>query len=166
MDAFDNQKMIIGSVEWCGLADLNIPAIKARVDSGAKTSAIHAFNIEEFKRGEAFWVRFELHPLQKNITTTVECEAEVIDRRLVKNSGGVAEERYVIKTPVSLGGKTWDIELTLTNRDSMGYRMLLGREAMGGRVLVDPGESLMLGKRSGAEIRKSYNIVRPEKAAR
>lgn len=126
--------MIIGSVEWCGLADLNIPAIKARVDSGAKTSAIHAFNIEEFKRGEAFWVRFELHPLQKNITTTVECEAEVIDRRLVKNSGGVAEERYVIKTPVSLGGKTWDIELTLTNRDSMGYRMLLGREAMGAGV--------------------------------
>jgi ribosomal protein S6--L-glutamate ligase len=157
-----DSKTIVGSEEWCGLAALHIPAIKVRVDSGARTSAIHAFNIKPFKRGGMPWVRFELHPLQKNITTTVECEAEVVDRRIVKNSGGSSEKRYVIRTPLTLGGKTWDIELTLTNRDSMGYRMLLGREAMEGRILVDPSASLSLGRISEAEIHELYQIAKRE----
>ena len=162
MTGTEDSKIIVGSEEWCCLSRLSIPAVKARVDSGAKTSSIHAFNIRAFKRGGVPWVRFEVHPLQKNIITTVLCESEIVDRRMVKNSGGTAEKRYVIKTPITLGGRTWDIELTLTNRDSMGYRMLLGREAMEGRILVDPAENLSLGKLSEADIRDLYKIAKQE----
>jgi len=133
-----NSKMVVGSEEWCALPGLGIPAIKARVDSGAKTSSIHAFNIQPFKKNGANWVSFEVHPLQEIRSTIIRTEAEVIDRRSVKSSSGDSERRYVIKADLSLGESTWQIELTLTNRDSMGYRMLLGRQAMDSRILVDP----------------------------
>lgn len=139
-------KSVVGSEEWCALPLLGIPAIKARVDSGARTSAIHAFNIKSFKRGVVPWVSFEVHPLQKNRRTIVRCEAEVLDKRMVKSSSGIAEKRYVIQTTLQHDNKRWDIEVTLTNRDSMGYRMLLGREAMIGRILVDPAASFLGGE--------------------
>lgn len=139
-------KIVVGSEEWCALPLLGIPAIKARVDSGARTSAIHAFNIKSFKRGLVSWVSFEVHPLQKNRRTIVRCEAKVLDKRMVKSSSGIAEKRYVILTALEHNNKRWDIEVTLSNRDSMGYRMLLGREAMSGRILVDPAASFLGGE--------------------
>ena len=144
MSASEN-KLIIGSEEWCALPTLGIPAIKVRVDSGARTSALHAFSIKTFKRDDALWVSFEVHPLQHDRCTIVRCEALVVDKRAVKSSSGLAEKRYVIRTPLQHDGQIWDIELTLTNRDSMGYRMLLGREAMVGRVLVDPAAGFLGG---------------------
>ena len=94
-------KIIVGSQEWCGFPDLGVPAIMARVDSGAKTSSIHAFNIQPFKRHGESWVSFEVHPLQGNRRTTMLCESRVIDRRLIRSSSGIAEKRYVISTSFS-----------------------------------------------------------------
>jgi ribosomal protein S6--L-glutamate ligase len=139
-------KTVVGSEEWCALPLLGIPAIKARIDSGARTSAIHAFNIKPFKRDTLPWVSFEVHPLQNNRLTIVRCEAQVLDKRMVKSSSGIAEKRFVIQTTLEHDDKRWDIEVTLANRDSMGYRMLLGREAMIGRILVDPAASLLGGE--------------------
>ena len=150
------KKIIVGSEEWCALPSLGIPAMKARVDSGAKTSSLHAFNIQAFKRGEEQWIRFELHPIQGNRKAAVRCEALVFDRRYIKSSNGEREQRYVIKVPLTVGGSSWDIELTLTNRDTMGYRMLLGREAMSGRMLVDPAASFCLGELSPAQLTEFY----------
>ena len=152
------EKMIVGSEEWCQISQLGIPAIKVRVDSGAKTSAIHAFNIQSFKRGTTPWVSFDVHPLQNNRSVFLRCEAPIVDRRMVKNTSGASEKRYVIKVPIRMKDQVWDIELTLTNRDSMGYRMLLGREAMNGRILVDPSASMNLGKVTDVELRDMYGI--------
>lgn len=154
----DQKKIIVGSEEWCTFPSLNIPAIKARVDSGAKTSSIHAFNIHSFTRNGQAWVSFEVHPIQNDRKTNVRCESPVVDRRYVKSSSGTREKRYVISAPVQIGGDIWEIELTLTNRDSMGYRMLLGREAMNGRMLVDPEASFALGDMSHSEITQLYGI--------
>lgn len=132
------EKLIIGSEEWCALPGLVIPVIKARIDSGAKTSSLHAFDIQSFQKKGQMWVSFEVHPIQQNRRITVRCEAKVVDRRPVKSSTGISEHRFVISTPIQIGDVSWDIELTLANRDSMGYRMLLGREAMMGRLIVDP----------------------------
>jgi len=145
MNQLNEPKMVIGSDEWCAFPTLNIPAIKARVDSGAKTSSMHAINILRFTRDDEHWVSFEVHPLQKNRKVTVHCEAPLIDQRVIKSSSGDKEQRPVIRVPLSLGDKIWDAEVTLTNRDSMGYRMLLGREAMKGRILIDPEELCLLG---------------------
>jgi len=142
---------------------LGIPAIKARVDSGAKTSSLHAFNIQPFKRNGNAWVSFEVHPLQHNRKTVVRCETPIVDRRIVKNSSGSSEKRYVIKTPLSISNENWDIELTLANRDSMGHRMLLGREAMHGRMLVDPSASCSLGEIKKSIIEKHYGHTLNEK---
>ena len=150
------QKISIGSEEWCSLANLGIPAIVSRIDSGAKTSSIHAFNIQPYKKEKVSWVSFEVHPLQEDRRTVVRCEAEVIDRREVKSSSGASERRYVISTELNLGGATWEIELTLANRDSMGYRMLLGREAMKIRITIDPSESFLWGNIPEEEIQKKY----------
>jgi ribosomal protein S6--L-glutamate ligase len=150
-------KIIVGSEEWCAFATLGIPAIKARVDSGAKTSSLHAFNIQPFKRDQSPWVSFEVHPLQQNRTTVVRCEAQVIDRRNVKSSSGESERRFVIKVPMTIGTSEWDVELTLTNRDSMGYRMLLGREAMHNRIVVDPSASFLLGDKEQLEIDRLFD---------
>jgi len=151
-------KIVVGSEEWCSLPMLSLPAVKARVDSGAKTSALHAFNIRTFTRNGEQWVSFDMHPIQKNDVTVIRCEAPVVDRRSVKSSSGTSERRYVIKTPIHIGGHQWDIELTLTNRDSMGYRMLLGREAMMGRILVDPEISFQQGEHTITEVRQMYGV--------
>jgi ribosomal protein S6--L-glutamate ligase len=156
----ENKKIIIGSEEWCSFPSLRIPAIKTRVDSGAKTSSLHAYNIKTFMRNNEAWVSFEAHPVQDDRKTVVTCESPIIDRRYVKSSSGNREKRYVISVPMQIGGNIWDIELTLTNRDSMGYRMLLGREAMSGRMLVDPADSFCLGDLSTDEVSQLYGIIK------
>ena len=152
------EKIIIGSEEWCAFPNLGIPAIKARVDSGAKTSSIHALNITTFKRNDEKWVRYEVFPLQDNRRISIHCESKIISTKLIKSSTGVGEKRYTIKTPLTLGNDTWDIEITLANRDSMGYRMLLGREAMINRAIIDPSKNLSILNYSFEEISNFYKI--------
>ncbi len=152
----ERDRIIVGSEEWLTLPAVGLPLIKARVDSGAKTSALHAFNIRGFTRQGVAWVSYEVHPLQDNRRVIVRFESEVVDKRMVKSSSGLAEKRYIIRTPVTLKGHTWDIEISLTNRDSMGYRMLFGREAMNGRILVDPSASFLCGSHSKEDVNKLY----------
>ena len=154
-----NDMIVVGCEEWCSFPSLSIPAIKARVDSGAKTSSVHAVNIQPFKRNNEPWVSFEMHPLQGSRKVSVRCEAQVVDRRVVKSSSGDTEKRYVIRIPLQLGGDIWEVEVTLTNRDSMGYRMLLGREAMNDRILVNPGVSFSLGDLKTEEVTKLYGVT-------
>lgn len=149
-------KVILGSEEWCSFPELGIPTIKARVDSGAKTSALHAVNIAPFVRDEQNWVKFDINPIQNNLKTIIHCEAPLIDKRIVKSSSGFREQRYVIRTSLDFGENNWPIEMTLTNRDSMGFRMLLGREAMSGRVLVDPEQKYLLGQPSSETLKELY----------
>lgn len=151
-----DKKMVAGSEEWISLPELNIPLIKVRVDSGAKTSAIHAVNIFPFQRNGESWVSFDVHPLQYDGKRVVHCEARVLDRRTIKSSTGTRENRYVILTTLKIGEESWPIEVTLANRDSMGYRMLLGREAMKGRILVDPESSFEFGERNKEELDQVY----------
>lgn len=149
-------KIILGSEEWCSFPELGIPTIKARVDSGAKTSALHAINIAPFKKEGQNWVKFDINPIQNNVKTVIHCEAPLVDKRVVKSSSGFREERYVIQTNLEIGNSNWLIEMTLTNRDSMGFRMLLGREAMSGRVLVDPEQQYLLGQPTNDSLKEVY----------
>lgn len=134
------EKKIIGSEEWCVLPNLQIPAIKARIDSGAKTSSIHALNITPFKKNGEKWVRYEVFPLQSNPSVSIHCESKIAATRYIKSSTGISEKRYVILTDLLLGEDKYEIEITLANRDSMGFRMLLGREAMIDRMIIDPSK--------------------------
>ena len=156
-------KLIVGSEEWCSLPGLGLPAIKARVDSGAATSSLHAFNIVPFQRDGELWISFEVHPLQNDRSVVVRHEAPVLEQRSVRNTSGISENRYVIREELVLGEQRWPIELTLTNRDAMGYRMLLGREAMVGRVLVDPEGSHQLGDVEPAQLEAMYAALRTER---
>lgn len=149
-------KTILGSEEWCSFPELGIPIIKARVDSGAKTSALHAINIAPFIKEGQNWVKFDINPIQNNVKTVIHCEAPLIDKRVVKSSSGYREQRYVIQTSLDIGKSKWLIEMTLTNRDSMGFRMLLGREAMSGRVLVDPEQQYLLGQPTNDNLKEVY----------
>jgi ribosomal protein S6--L-glutamate ligase len=158
----EKNRIIVGSEEWLTLPAIGLPLVKARVDSGAKTSALHAFNIRSFSRSGAAWVSYEVHPLQDNRRVIVRFESEVVDKRVVKSSSGLAEKRYIIRTPVTLNGHTWDIEISLTNRDSMGYRMLFGREAMNSRILVDPSASFLCGTHSKESVNKLYGHAPPK----
>ncbi len=131
-------KILVGWREWVSLPELGIEKVKAKVDTGARTSCIHAFKVESFDRDGEHWVRFWVHPLQEDRETEVVCEARVADVRTVSDSGGHKEQRYVIVTELHMAGTHWPIEMTLTNRDTMKFRMLLGRTAMENRVVVDP----------------------------
>ncbi len=122
--------MIIGWREWVVLPELGIPGIKAKVDTGAKTSALHTFNVEVVEKDGREYARFLVHPDQQRDDLVLSCEAPVIDKRPVRDSGGHVEDRYVIETLFELGGKRMPIEITLTNRDDMLFRMLLGRSAL------------------------------------
>lgn len=128
------------------LPELNIAKIKAKIDTGARTSALHAFDVEEFTYKNRKMVRFKVHPGQRDTGKVVKAEAVLVDKRKVKNSGGSVSLRPVILTPITVGMMSWRIELTLVNRDDMGFRMLLGREAVRGHLLVNPGRSFLLGK--------------------
>lgn len=134
----------MGWREWIALPDLDITRILAKVDTGAKTCALHTFYIEEFEKEGVPWVRFGVHPRQDNTRTVLHCEAKEKDRREVTDSGGHTELRYVIDTGFVVGGRKFKAEMTLTNRDNMKYRILLGRNALRRRFTVDPSRSYML----------------------
>jgi len=138
---------LLGWREWVSLPDLGIEYIKAKVDTGARTSALHAFSTELYYEKGVKWVRFSIHPWQKRTDIEQACSARVIDERMVSDSGGHRERRMVIATTVCLGGKCWPIEMTLTNRDNMQFRMLLGRTAISGQFAVHPGASYRMGKK-------------------
>ena len=143
----EQKKIIIGWREWLALPELGIQAIKAKVDTGARTSALHTFGLEPFEKGGILKVKFGIHPLQRRKDIEINCVADVVDRRRVTSSAGQSEMRYVIRTLVALGEIRWPIELTLTNRKSMRFRMLLGRAAISGLLLVDPAKSYLSGRR-------------------
>jgi hypothetical protein len=134
---------VIGWREWCALPDLDIHELKCKVDTGARTSTLHAFDVEVMRRGSRDIVDFQVHPLQRNTKKVVRCQAELLEWRLVTDSGGNRTLRPVIKTSLQLGYSHKEIELTLTSRDEMGFRMLLGREALRGVWLVDPAKSYL-----------------------
>lgn len=137
------EKMMIGWQEWCALPELKLPKIKAKIDTGAKTSALHAFNIKvKTEQGQKF-VYFDIHPHQGDSKGSIACKAPVIDQRYVMSSNGHRERRYVIQTQIRLGTESWPIELTLSRRDPLKFRMLLGREAMQQHVIIDPAKKLL-----------------------
>lgn len=156
-------KIVIGKEEWAALPELGLPAIKMRVDSGAKTSSLHAFNIQLIDEADGQYATFDIHPVQNNRKLIQRCRAIVIDKRDIKSSTGDTERRLVIKTPITVGEETWDIEVTLANRDTMGYRMLLGREAMNKRVLIDPDASFCLGERDDTNVKSFYQPIQRNK---
>lgn len=137
------------------LPALEVPAIKAKIDTGARSSALHAFDVEIVRRRGKQLVRFNIHPFQRDTRTTIPAEAELLEFRTVKSSGGHETLRPVILTDVEVAGRRWSIELTLATRDTMGFRMLLGREAIRGRFVVDPGDSFLTGRPARRKRRRS-----------
>jgi ribosomal protein S6--L-glutamate ligase len=152
-----SDKILIGWKEWCNLPELGIPLLKAKIDTGAKTSAIHAFNIQRFVKAHKHYVKFSVHPLQGSNAATITSTAPIIDERSVMSSNGHKEDRLVISTPLVLGSETWDIEITLSNRDPLRFRMLLGREALSNRVIIDPHRAFCLGEVTRKELRLLYD---------
>jgi hypothetical protein len=144
-------KPVVGWREWLALPGLRIPAIKAKVDTGARSSALHAFDVEIFSADGKEFVRFKVHPFQRDSATTVECVAELYDRRTVRSSAGHESMRPVILADIELDHERWTVELTLTRRDAMGFRMLLGRQAVRRRFRIEPGRSFLL-SRSQAQL--------------
>lgn len=138
---------VIGWREWASLPDLKISSIKIKTDTGATTSALHADNIQIKRSGRKKFVHFVVHPIQASLKTEVHCKAEMIEQRLVKCSNGQKSLRPVIESFIKIGEFSWPIEITLVNRDVMGFRMLLGRQAIADRFLVNPSHSFLIGKR-------------------
>ncbi len=140
-------RRVVGWREWVALPALGLDRVKAKFDTGARTSALHAWDQETVEIDGAPWVRFRAHPVQNNDSYVVDCAAPLADCRWVTNSGGTRERRNVIRTPIRIGDETWPVEITLTNRDEMGFRMLVGRQAMRGRLIVDPMRSYRTSRR-------------------
>lgn len=139
-------KISLGWREWIALPDLDIKRIKAKVDTGARTSCLHTFRSEPYTQDGERRVRFWVHPVQNDMHQVVECDAKVLDERDVSDSGGHKELRLVVETTLVLGDQSWPIEMTLTNRDTMQFRMLLGRTAMAGLAIIHPEASYLAGE--------------------
>jgi len=149
--------LTLGWREWVGLPDLGLNSIKAKVDTGARTSTLHAFELETYSEHGKPRVRFKIHPIQKDTDTVVTCVADIVDERFVTDSGGHKEQRLIIMTPLSIGDWSWPIEMTLTARDNMMFRMLLGRTAMKGIAMVDPSRSYVTGKKPRRKAPRNKN---------
>ncbi len=137
---------MIGALEVVGLPGLDVTSIHAKIDTGAKTSAIHAFRIREVEREGGAFVEFFLHPQRRRKTPEILCRAPIADKRIIRSSNGQEEERFVIRTDIRMGDDSWPIDLSLANRDAMGFRLLVGRDALIDRFLIDPGGAYLLGK--------------------
>ena len=142
----DHSLPIMGWREWLALPDLGIQHLKAKIDTGARSSSLHAFAIETFTREGDVFVKFQVHPAQRSDRKTISCEAKVHDVRHIRSSSGESQERIVILTNVRWKNEVWQVEMTLADRSQMGFRMLVGREAMRGRILVHPGKSYFGGR--------------------
>ena len=149
-------KSILGWREWVGLPKLGIPLLKAKIDTGARSCALHTFALETFDRGGTQWLRFDLHPIQMRQDIVVRAEAPIIDQRLVTDSGGHQEYRYFIQTDLTIAGKNFSTEISLTTRDTMRFRMLIGRNVLNGRFTVDPEQSYVTGEHSKSRVVKLY----------
>ena len=143
----------VGWREWIALPDWGVPFVKAKIDTGARTSALHAFDIETIERDGQPWARFVIHPWQDSASDEVVVEAPLLAHRRVRSSSGAADERPVVTANVVLAGHARAVEMTLTRRDEMGFRMLIGRQALRGAFLVDPARSY-LGGRPTKEVRR------------
>ncbi|MEM7675184.1 MAG: RimK/LysX family protein [Myxococcota bacterium] len=141
--ALRSDRKVVGWREWVKLPDLGVESVKAKVDTGARSSALHALDINIKRQRGVEVVTFRVHPLQDDAKTTIECRAKLLEYRRVKSSNGKTETRPVVLTHLALHGETWPVELTLTARDLMGFRMLLGRQAVRRRFVVDPGRSFL-----------------------
>lgn len=148
------QKRAAGWREWVGLPSIGVESIKAKLDTGARTSALHAFNIKTYWSKGELWAKFFVHPFQVDDSREIACRARIEDIRTVSNPGGRRQRRLVIRTEIRLGDETWPIDLSLTDRDEMGFRLLIGRTAMHRHLIVDPDRSYLLGKRKRAKKKK------------
>jgi len=151
----DNLNIIVGWKEWVSIPELGVHAIKAKIDTGASTSSIHAFNIEYFSKGNQKYVRFEVHPIQQNKKIVTKCVAKLVDKRHVKSSIGKKQIRPVIQVVMEIDGREFKILLNLTNRDSMGMRMLIGREALK-KIMVNPNAKFLHGRIGPLKIKELY----------
>ena len=140
------EKHLVGALELCDLPHLKLSGLEARVDTGATTSSLHVDNIVKFKKNDERWVKFDIHPDAHDVNKLMHREAKVKSVRKVKSSNATQQKRYVIETDILTAGMQWGIELTLTDRSEMKYLMLLGREAMSGRLIVDPEHEFLLTK--------------------
>ena len=138
-------KAMLGWSEWVSLPDLNINQIKAKIDTGARSSALHAYTIEPYRKGGQRWIMFAIHPIQKVSDISIECHSPIKDRRIVTDSGGHKQRRYVIETQLILGQKLINAEMTLTNRDTMLFRMLIGRNTLKNHFNINPCASYLQG---------------------
>lgn len=143
-----DDKMLVGALEMASLPDFEISGLHLRVDTGAATSSLHVDNIEEFKKGSDLWVRFDIHPDIYDVDKVARRDAKVIDTRYVKSSSGEKQKRHLIETTFELNGQRWPIYISLSDRSSMTYMMLLGRQAMNGRVIVDPSQEYLVSNES------------------
>ena len=151
----------VGWREWAALPELGIPAIKVKLDTGARSSALHAFDVERVEDTSGVWVEFAVHPLQRDSCETVRARAPLVDKRWVRSSSGRRTFRPVIVTQLVLGANSWPIEITLVRRDLMGFRMLVGREALRRRLVVDPGSSFLAGEPGPAAAQVLPAQIRP-----
>ncbi|MCM2375029.1 ATP-dependent zinc protease family protein [Aporhodopirellula aestuarii] len=149
--------IIIGWREWVGLPELSVRQIKAKIDTGARSSSIHAFDVETYMEGETERVRFSIHPVQNRDDVFVNADVPILERRHVRSSNGEVAERIVIRTELEILQRRALIDLTLANRDAMGFRMLVGREAIRNHFLVDPGASFLAGRHRHRRRRKKHH---------
>lgn len=154
----DTKILTVGWREWATLPELHTPLIKVKIDTGAKTSALHVFNLKIIESSEIKIAEFDIHPLQENSNIICKNQAVIVDQRLIKSSNGQQEERWIIESPIKLANHTWNIEISLTNRDIMNHRMLLGRSALK-NFIIDPAKSYYQGKLSKKAALKYYESI-------